>query len=590
MCIFATDMKKLLYISVFFLLLASCTDDKEVMPVLERAEAYLPEYPDSAGMLLDSISSRPLGDNGERARSLYGLLRTMTDAMTGKGVTTDSLIRPSYIYYKEQVETAFPKSLPEEPDLDLMRLGRSAFYLARFEASRDSTKRAEDLFREAIRCSEQVEDWRTCYMAYNYLANTITWSNTELAIQLRKQAINIYNRCKDKPANYISILNSLSNDYISVGLSDSAFHYAGKSYQIACNHQLEEKQHESLRVLSNLYFETGDYAKALELAKQGMYGLNDRTRDASLFSLADCYLACDSLEQAKNTLLSIHSSDKKTRQVVFEELLQLAHIQNDYESAMCYADSLEAATIDMFTNIQQTKDEYYQDNLKKELYNMQLSQRKRQQAIILWGTIILIVVIAVFIVIIINKNRRIAVQKRATTVLLRKRDYQKHITEISKYEQALNDKVQQIINLQINSNNHLSTEKAEKAQLLLQYNQLQEQFAKFVLRDTDLLQKINPEKQVEPLTPNEWEQLAIVINQNNNNCIFNLRNDFPELSETDIRICMLTMLGLSNTQISEVLERTSSTVKKRKHNIKTAIFGVQDTNIHFEIILRRLCS
>ena len=50
------------------------------------------------------------------------------------------------------------------------------------------------------------------------------------------------------------------------------------------------------------------------------------------------------------------------------------------------------------------------------------------------------------------------------------------------------------------------------------------------------------------------------------------------------------MLGLSNTQISEVLERTSSTVKKRKHNIKTAIFGVQDTNIHFEIILRRLCS
>ena len=125
---------------------------------------------------------------------------------------------------------------------------------------------------------------------------------------------------------------------------------------------------------------------------------------------------------------------------------------------------------------------------------------------------------------------------------------------------------------------------------VLQYNQLQEQFAKFVLRDTDLLQKINPEKQVGPLTPNEWEQLAIVINQNNNNCIFNLRNDFPELSETDIRICMLTMLGLSNTQISEVLERTSSTVKKRKHNIKTAIFGVQDTNIHFEIILRRLCS
>ena len=46
------------------------------MPVLERAEAYLPEHPDSVGMLLDSISSRPLGDSGERVRALYGLLRT----------------------------------------------------------------------------------------------------------------------------------------------------------------------------------------------------------------------------------------------------------------------------------------------------------------------------------------------------------------------------------------------------------------------------------------------------------------------------------------------------------------------------------
>ena len=115
--------------------LASCTGDKEVRALLERAEAYLPECPDSASMLLDSISSRPLRESGERVRSLYGLLRTMNDAMTGKGVTTDSLIRPSYIYYKERSGT----------DENLRRLGRSAFYLARFEASRDSTKQAEDL-------------------------------------------------------------------------------------------------------------------------------------------------------------------------------------------------------------------------------------------------------------------------------------------------------------------------------------------------------------------------------------------------------------------------------------------------------------
>lgn len=573
-------MKQLTYILGLILLLASCTGDKEVMAVLERAESYLPDYPDSAETMLQSISTRPLRESGERVRSLYGLLRTMTDAMEGKGVTTDSLIRPSYIYYKKQSGT----------DENVRRLGRSAFYLAQFEASRDSTKRAEDLFREAIRCSEKVEDWRTCYMAYNHFAKSITWSNTELAIELRKQAINIYNRCKDKPENLITILNFLSNDYIAAGFADSAFRCAEDAYQIALNGQLENKISSSLRTLSNLYFATGNYQKALELAKQGMHDLTDQTRDASLFSLADCYLACDSIEPAKTVLSSIHSSNPKMQYAVCRKLSHIALIEHDTQLAMTYSDSLETATVSMFTNIQQTKDAYYQDNLKKELHNMQLSQEKRLQAIVLWGTIILIVVISVFIVIIINKNRRIAVQKRMNTILLRRREQKTHAMEISELEQELYEKTKQVIDQQIISDNQISMEKNEKEKVLQQYKNLQKQFARFILRDTDLLQKINPEKQVQPLAPDEWEQLAIVINQKSNNSIINLHNDFPELSNTDIKICMLTLLGLSNSQIADVLERTSSAIKKRKHNIKTAIFGVQDTNIYFEFILRQLCS
>ena len=250
-------MKRLSVIIGLVLLLAACTGDKAMMPLLERAEAYLPEYPDSASMVLDSIS--PLQGSGERVRSLYGLLRTMTDAMEGKGMTSDSLIRPAYIYYKES----------SSPD-DTRRLGRSAFYLAQFEASRDSTKRAEDLFREAIKYSEQVEDWRTCYLAHSHLANSIKWGNAESAILLRKEAIRIYkDKCNNKPSNHISILNSLSNDYQTAGYTDSAFACANEAYQIACNEQLEQNQYETLRALSALYYETGDYPKALELAKQG---------------------------------------------------------------------------------------------------------------------------------------------------------------------------------------------------------------------------------------------------------------------------------------------------------------------------------
>ena len=570
-------MKQLTYILGLILLLASCTGDKEVMAALERAESYLPDYPDSTECVLGSLPSAPLRGEG---LALYGLVRTMTDAMEGKGVPTDSLIRPSYIYYKEQSGT----------DENVRRLGRSAFYLARFEASRDSTKRAEDLYREAIRCSEKVEDWRTCYMAYDHFAEEKTWSNSVEAIRLLEIAVDLYHKMEDKPANLISMLLSLSNNHLVLQHYDLALEYANKAYDIACSESLIVQANEALRSLSIYYYETGNYPKALELAKQGMHGLTDPNRNAALFSLADCFLACDSLEQAKATLLEINRLSSKLNYAVFHKLSHIALLEHDTQLAMTYSDSLEAATVGMFTNIQQTKDAYYQDNLKKELHNMQLTQGKRQQAIVLWGTIILIVVISVFIVIIINKNRRIAVQKRINTILLRRREQKAHAMAITELEQELNEKTKQVIDQQIISDNQISMEKNEKEKVLQQYKKLQKQFARFILRDTDLLQKINPEKQVQPLTPDEWEQLAIVINQKSNNSIINLHNDFPELSNTDIKICMLTLLGLSNSQIADVLERTSSAIKKRKHNIKTAIFGVQDTNIYFEFILRQLCS
>ena len=572
--------KGLYIIGLLLLLLASCTGDKEVRALLDRAEVLLDSCPDSAYAIMQTVSSPNLRGSGDRVRSLYGLLRTTADAMQGKGVTADSLIRPAYEYYKEQGET----------DENIRRLGRSAFYLAQFEASRDSTKLAEDLYREAIRCSEQMKDWRTCYMAYSHFARIKAWSDTEEAIRLLNTAVEAYHKVEDKPANLISMLLDLSTYTLALHNFDQTRKYVNEAYNLANESNIDDFKYAAIRRLSSISYEVGNYPQALELIKQGMQGLTNQTRNAALFSLADCYLACDSLEQARNILLQIEQANVELNYEVNKALCKVAVRQNDIQHINSYFDSLETATVNMFTNIQQTKEEYYQDNLKKELYNMQLTQRKRQQAILLWGAIIMIVVIAVFVVIVINKNRRIAVQKRINTILLRRREQKAHVIAITELEQELNDKAKQIIDQQLLSDNQISMEKNEKEQLLQQYRNLQKQFTRFILRDTDLLQKLNSEKQVQPLTPDEWDQLAVVINQKSDNSIINLRNDFPELSKTDIQICMLTLLGLSNVQIADVLKRTSSTIKKRKHNIKTAIFGVQDTNIYFEFILRRLCS
>ena len=548
-------MKQLTYILGLLLLLASCTGDKEVRALLERAEAYLPECPDSASMLLDSISSRPLRESGERVRSLYGLLRTMTDAMEGKGVATDSLIRPSYIYYKEQGAS-----------YETIRcLGRSAFYLAQFEASRDSTKRAEDLFREAIRCSEKVKDWRTCYMAYDHFANSITWSNTELAIQLRKQAIDIYNRCKDKPANLISILNSLSNDHLVLQHYDLALEYANKAYDIACSESLVVQANAALRSLSIYYYETGNYPKALELAKQGMHELTDQTRDAALFSLADCYLACDSLEQAKATLLEINRLSSKLKYAVFHKLSHIALLEHDTQLAMTYSDSLEAATVGMFTNIQQTKDAYYQDNLKKELQNerQHLSALKQQ---IIFGICVFALILSILGIVGYIIYRRYQGRLQRYVEIQNNRRYIAEQNRIRK-EQAM----------QIEANNKIIHQRSITMSLL------QKHFLRHLgeLR-TDLMDAENIK-----MTQEIWREIEDTLNAADNGFVKKLRSEHKSFDEEDIQLCMLVRLKVPNRNIAQIFLLGTEAIKKRRQKLKREGFKVMDNDVTLDEIIEK---
>ncbi|MBQ7686915.1 MAG: hypothetical protein IJT28_06755 [Bacteroidaceae bacterium] len=612
--IFATQnsyMHKGLYIiGLLLLLFVACTGDREVRAVLERAERYLPDMPDSADALLQSIDSPPLRESGERVRSLYGLLRTMTDAMQGKGVTTDSLIRPAYEYYKERGAS----------DENTRRLGRSAFYLARFEASRDSTKRAEDLFREAIRCTEKVEDWRTCYMAYNYFASTITWSNTELAIQLRKKAIDIYNKCKDKPANYIAILNFLSNDFIAVGVADSAFHCTEEAYQIACDYQLEDKKYSSLRTLSNLYYEIGDYPKALEFAKQGMHGLNDRTRDASLFSLADCFLACDSLEQAKTTLLNIHSSKPKMQYAVYRKLSQIAIQLHDAPSAIAYSDSLETATVGMFTNIQQTKDEYYQETLKKELQNERLTYHNQT---LRYGVIIIILIVIILVLVSyrriksyisrLNESHRLSMLSHETLISelhARIQQFNEQVTQnelaLNRYQQLLEQKQNELQQLQLQEPNtqelqvkqqqyehdiialkQLYHEEKEQSRTIIKEQQQKiTRLQHLLISQTDVYQEIvNGNVRLNDLDSGYWKEVEFVLDSLSNRFATRLKKKYPKMTEEQYHLCLLSRMGLTRNQVSSLMCLAEVTIKKKYHDCKCSVFGMTDSEQNFNDLI-----
>ena len=75
----------------------SCSDDTAVMAELDRAEAVMEEYPDSALALLDTLDRGRLTSREAKAR--HALLYSQALDKNYIDLSTDSIINPAVKYY-----------------------------------------------------------------------------------------------------------------------------------------------------------------------------------------------------------------------------------------------------------------------------------------------------------------------------------------------------------------------------------------------------------------------------------------------------------------------------------------------------------
>lgn len=179
------------------MLMAGCRRESQ-MKLLAEAEAFLPAEPDSADVRLRMVDVQQL--DGDEEEAFYALLRTMTDAMQGATLPNDTLVNLAYSFYlrKSKDGTSSNQAL-------IKHFAQSAMYMGDWYAANDSVKASEDCYLKAIKYSEKVGDWHTCYIAYSCLAERVQWGNDNEAFELIKNAINVYNRIQDSPKNLISL-------------------------------------------------------------------------------------------------------------------------------------------------------------------------------------------------------------------------------------------------------------------------------------------------------------------------------------------------------------------------------------------------
>ena len=435
----------------------------------------------------------------------------------------------------------------------------------------DSIRQGETLLRKAIRISEKSEDWHTCYIAYQRLAEALSQSNPEEALRLMKTALAIYEQHPDDERNHVILLDyagtyaaqvayttedSLQSKAADPSAYDEALDYVNRAYNIAEKNQMTDLMCQTLTSLANIAWAREYYRQALDYAHRAETllppsgadrgGLAD-LRPGTLQVLARSYLSLDMLDSAETVYRQIDPGDDVHLAYIVQS--SLAKIALRRLGATQVEDSVDEAfgqIEDIYYKALGQKDQYYQETLQQEMENQRLEYRSK-----IYGRTLLVVIIASVIIIL------------AVVMALRYR-----------------------IRMQEQEKRRLYQEAEHQKTLLHQANEVVTFLQGFILERTEVLKKLNQSgDSLIYISPHEWSEIERTLNAIDGNRFAKIREQYPKMQEDDIRLCILTRLGLSNRTIGNIYCITVSAVQHRKLKLKKDGFGESNPDVTLEQIL-----
>ena len=426
---------------------------------------------------------------------------------------------------------------------------------AKAALANDSIRLGETLLRKTIRLAEASEDWHTNYIAYQQLALSLSQSNPEEALRLMKQALTIYEQHPDDERNHVILLDYAGTYAAQVAFTkeedsyDEALDYINKAYDIAKKEQMTDLMCQTLTSLANIAWAKEDYRQALDYAHQAESVATADLRPGTLQVLARSYLDLNMLDSAETAYRQIDSGDDvHMAYIVQSNLAKIAlrrmgatKVEDDVDSAFEQIENFYYKALEQ-------KDQYYQETLRQEMKNQQLEYRSQ-----LYGRTLLITIIASLIVVL------------AIALVVRYRMLAQRQEKRQLQQEAEHQKTQ-----------------------LHQANEVVAFLQDFILERTEAMKKLNQSSDsLIYLSPHEWSEIERTLNAIDNNRFANLREQYPNMQEDDIRLCLLTRLGISNRTIGNIYCITVSAVQHRKLKLKKDVFGESNPDITLEQILTK---
>ena len=436
----------------------------------------------------------------------------------------------------------------------------------------DSIRQGETLLRKTIQLAEASEDWHTYYIAYQRLARALSQGNPEEALRLMKKSLTIYEQHPDDERNYVILLDFAGTyaaqvAFTTEGSYDEALDFIRRAYDIAEKKQMTDLMCQTLTSLANIAWAKEDYRQALDYAHRAESAATNDLKPGALQVLARSFLSLNMLDSAETVYRQIEpGNDVHLAYIVQSNLAKIALRRMG-------ATPVEDSRAEAFGQIEgfyykalEQKDQYYQETLRQEMENQQLEYRSK-----MYGRTLLIVIIASVVILL--------------TVVLALRYRISMLRQQRAYEQS---KLENELLVQEQEKRRLQQEAEHQKTLLHQSNEVVAFLQDFILERTEVLKKLNQsDDSLIYLSPHEWSEIERTLNAIDGNRFAKIREQYPTMQEDDIRLCILTRLGLSNRTIGNIYCITVSAVQHRKLKLKKDVFGESNPDITLEQILNR---
>lgn len=579
---------------------------KVISPELAMVDSIIWDHPDSALALLEKMPKPAPSDKLNHAT--WCLLYTQAWDKNYKKHTSDSLINIAIEYFA--------------PREDARRKAQVWFYKASVFKDLSKLEEATAYYVQAKDLIGSFDDPLFACLICQTLGRVYREQKLyDKAFELFRKAIHLISQVPRRN-DWSYAYSELGRTFAECGELDSARYYFEQSLENGI--LINDLQMQSMAIgdLGVVYQEEGNYEKALEYEKEGLI-LNLQLEDsinlsAAKYGVATVFYQMGKLDSAEVYLKEAMNTSHIGRIRTVNLLLYfITKKQLRYEDAFRYIEQYRLYN-DSINNMERTKAiaevqvKYDNEKLENEKKTL-LLEKDRLQASILWGGIIMILLISLIAftyqrklwlkekklrkyqedvqeyVSNLHTNEEIILQKQALIQSL-----SRDLKDKGNLEELVSDQTEQINRLQqdtafLKSQNQeyqckidtytRSTKQHEDRVIKLE--KLSNQNLSLKSREAFLIDYINKhvdlfKKLREKPRYVEWTLLFESLDILHNGFYSRLKKEFPALNEADLQICCLIKIGLTTSQIADIICISAPSITKRKYRIRERMSQTQE--------------